>query len=42
MSLRPISPQLLVDEVAELVGALRPEEWVRVVIDGAPDRKSVV
>jgi hypothetical protein len=36
MSLRPISPRLLVDEIAELVGALRPGEWVRVAIDGAP------
>ena len=36
MSLRPISPELLVDEVAELLGALRPGEWVRVAIDGAP------
>ncbi|HEY4021141.1 MAG TPA: uridine kinase [Pseudonocardiaceae bacterium] len=36
MSLRPISPELLVDEIAELVAALRPGEWVRVAVDGAP------
>jgi hypothetical protein len=36
MSLRPISPELLVDEIAELVAATRPGEWVRVVVDGAP------
>ncbi len=36
MSLRPISPELLVREIAELVGELRQGEWVRVVIDGAP------
>lgn len=36
MSLRPISPESLVDEIAELVGALRPGEWIRVAIDGAP------
>ena len=36
MPLRPISPDLLVDEIAELVGALRPGEWVRVAVDGAP------
>ncbi|HEX4225337.1 MAG TPA: uridine kinase [Pseudonocardiaceae bacterium] len=36
MSLRPISPELLVDEITELVAALRPGYWVRVAIDGAP------
>lgn len=36
MPLRPISPDLLVDEIAESVGGLRPGQWVRVAIDGAP------
>ena len=36
MPLRPISPDLLVDELTELVAALRPSEWLRVAIDGAP------
>lgn len=35
MRVRPISPRLLVEELAERVHAMR-ETWVRVAIDGAP------
>ena len=36
MSLRPVSPQVLLGELAELLGGFRTGEWVRVAVDGAP------
>ncbi|MFD1932609.1 MULTISPECIES: uridine kinase [Nonomuraea] len=34
--MRPISPALLVEELAELVAARPRDAWVRVLVDGAP------
>ncbi|HEU5160936.1 MAG TPA: uridine kinase [Streptosporangiaceae bacterium] len=36
MRARPISPSLLVDELAERIAPLRRTSWTRVAIDGAP------
>jgi hypothetical protein len=36
MSLRPVSPQVLLGELAELLGGFRAGERVRVAVDGAP------
>lgn len=36
MSIRPIAPQLLVEEIAERIAATSPESWLRVAVDGAP------
>jgi hypothetical protein len=33
---RPISPSLLVEELADRIAAVRPSSWARVAIDGAP------
>jgi hypothetical protein len=33
---RPISPSLLVDELADRIAAVRRSSWARVAIDGAP------
>jgi hypothetical protein len=33
---RPISPSLLVDELAERIAAVRRSSWARVAVDGAP------
>lgn len=36
MSFRPITPHLLVEEIAERIAAAKPESWLRVAVDGAP------
>ena len=36
MRVRPISPSLLVEELADRIVAERPSSWARVAIDGAP------
>lgn len=36
MRARPISPESLVEELAERITAVRPSSWARVAIDGAP------
>lgn len=36
MSIRPIAPHLLVEEIAERIAATSPESWLRVAVDGAP------
>lgn len=36
MSIRPIAPQLLVEEIADRIAATSPESWLRVAVDGAP------
>jgi hypothetical protein len=36
MSIRPIAPHLLVEEIAERITAAKPESWLRVAVDGAP------
>ncbi|MFF5209034.1 uridine kinase [Streptosporangium sp. NPDC000396] len=36
MDIRPISPSLLVEEVADRIASAPRHSWVRVVIDGAP------
>jgi hypothetical protein len=33
---RPISPSLLVEELADRIAAVRPPSWARVAVDGAP------
>jgi hypothetical protein len=33
---RPISPDLLIEELAERIAGVRPSGWARVAIDGAP------
>jgi hypothetical protein len=33
---RPVSPQVLLGELAQLLGGFRVGEWVRVAVDGAP------
>lgn len=35
MKARPITPGLLVEELAERIGGLRPDGWARVGVDGA-------
>ncbi|OUC98545.1 uridine kinase [Streptosporangium minutum] len=36
MDIRPISPSLLVEELADRVASAVPDSWVRVALDGAP------
>src|SRR4051812_11973694 len=36
MRVRPISPALLIDELAERIAPVRRSSWARVAIDGAP------
>ncbi|HEX3787738.1 MAG TPA: uridine kinase [Pseudonocardiaceae bacterium] len=36
MPVRPVSPEVLVTELAEWIAATRPTEWLRIVLDGAP------
>lgn len=36
MRFRPVTPDLLVDELADRVAARPTEEWTRVAVDGAP------
>lgn len=36
MRVRPVSPHLLVTEIAELLAARSPGRWLRVAVDGAP------
>lgn len=36
MDVRPISPALLVEQLADQIAAHPPEAWVRVALDGAP------
>lgn len=36
MRARPISPSLLVEELADRIAAVRPSSWARVAVDGAP------
>lgn len=36
MRVRPISPSLLVDELAERITSVRRSSWARVAVDGAP------
>ncbi|HEX3785804.1 MAG TPA: uridine kinase [Pseudonocardiaceae bacterium] len=36
MSLRPVSPRVLLGELVELLGEFRAGQWVRVAVDGAP------
>jgi hypothetical protein len=36
VDIRPISPSLLVEELAERIASAPPKSWVRVALDGAP------
>lgn len=36
MDIRPISPALLVEELADRIASAAPDSWVRVALDGAP------
>lgn len=36
MRVRPVSPEVLVEELADRVAASSPDSWLRVLVDGAP------